>query len=259
MEGTPAARALGRTRRQQPAGRCCACVAVLRFPVAAVPAEGGRVGMEDEDFLLALRLQREWEEQDKVAAAAAKRPDVSSYRSSLRPLSVVDEAWELLDPSPDVHGLFVHFNQTLFWGKLEAVTVSWSPRMTRYGIGGCGAELPALPCPGAVARPGRQADPRVSGAVWERREGSAPVEPQRVAASVGEELSLVIVLLLAVPRQRLLVPWLLFPGTWMFRISGRARTAGQELVAVVVSLALHLPSLAAISGFPRGAGKPEGC
>ncbi|NXV08823.1 SPRTN protein, partial [Cettia cetti] len=91
---------------------------------------------------LALRLQREWEEQDKVAAGAAaaaaaaaaataeKRPDVPPYRSSLRPLSVVDEAWELLDPSPDVHALFVQFNQTLFWGKLEAVTVSWSPRMT---------------------------------------------------------------------------------------------------------------------------------
>ncbi|NXY18159.1 SPRTN protein, partial [Atrichornis clamosus] len=81
---------------------------------------------------LALRLQKEWEEEDKAEAeaAAAKRPDVSPYRSSLRPLSVVDEAWELLDPSPDVHGLFVHFNQTLFWGKLEAVTVSWSPRMT---------------------------------------------------------------------------------------------------------------------------------
>ncbi|NXB29875.1 SPRTN protein, partial [Eulacestoma nigropectus] len=85
---------------------------------------------------LALKLQKEWEEQDEAAAeaaaaaAAAKRPDLSSYRSSVRPLSVVDEAWELLDPSPDVHALFVHFNQTLFWGKLEAVTVSWSPRMT---------------------------------------------------------------------------------------------------------------------------------
>ncbi|NXA12769.1 SPRTN protein, partial [Sapayoa aenigma] len=96
---------------------------------------------------LALSLQREWEEEDDMAAAAAaaeeeeaaaaaagaaaaKRADVSPYRSSLRPLSVVDETWELLDPSPDVHALFVHFNQTLFWGKLEAVTVSWSPRMT---------------------------------------------------------------------------------------------------------------------------------
>ncbi|NXN87149.1 SPRTN protein, partial [Bombycilla garrulus] len=86
---------------------------------------------------LALRMQKEWEEQDKAAAeaaaaaaATAKRPDVFPHRSSFRPLSVVDEAWELLDPSPDVHALFVQFNQTLFWGKLEAVTVSWSPRMT---------------------------------------------------------------------------------------------------------------------------------
>ncbi|XP_027577154.2 DNA-dependent metalloprotease SPRTN [Pipra filicauda] len=94
--------------------------------------------MEDEDFLFALKLQREWEEEDKAAAAeeaaaaaaAAKRADVPPYRASPRPMSVVDEAWELLDPSPDVHGLFVHFNQTLFWRKLEAVTVSWSPRMT---------------------------------------------------------------------------------------------------------------------------------
>ncbi|NXS08173.1 SPRTN protein, partial [Neodrepanis coruscans] len=72
------------------------------------------------------------EEEEAVAAAgAAECPDVSPCRPmSLRPLSVVDEAWELLDPSPDVHALFVQFDQTLFWGKLEAVTVSWSPRMT---------------------------------------------------------------------------------------------------------------------------------
>ncbi|KAJ7400140.1 SprT-like N-terminal [Pitangus sulphuratus] len=98
-------------------------------------------GTEDGDFLLALKLQREWEEEDKAAAAeeaaaaaAAKRAGVPPCRASSRPLSVVDEAWELLDPSPDVHALFVHFNQTLFWRKLEAVTVSWSPRMTRFII-----------------------------------------------------------------------------------------------------------------------------
>ncbi|NXM78251.1 SPRTN protein, partial [Serilophus lunatus] len=95
---------------------------------------------------LALRLQREWEEEEEMAAAAAaaeeeeaaaaaaaaaaRRPAASPCRPSPPPLSVVDEAWELLDPSPDVHALFVHFDRTLFWGKLEAVTVSWSPRMT---------------------------------------------------------------------------------------------------------------------------------
>ncbi|NXF96174.1 SPRTN protein, partial [Eubucco bourcierii] len=82
---------------------------------------------------LALQLQELWEAEDKEAAAAAvaaARPEVSLDPSPHRPLSVVDEAWELLDPSPDVHGLFMHFNETLFWGRLAAVEVSWSPRMT---------------------------------------------------------------------------------------------------------------------------------
>uniref|UniRef100_A0A8C3XXQ2 SprT-like domain-containing protein n=1 Tax=Catharus ustulatus TaxID=91951 RepID=A0A8C3XXQ2_CATUS len=139
-EGTLPVRAAGRTRRQQrqPAGRCCACAAAAAdrgcgSRLRLCRPTGAGLEMGDEDFLLALRLQQEWEEQDKAeaaAAAAAKRPSVSPCRSSPRPLSVVDEAWELLDPSPDVHALFVQFNQTLFWGKLEAVAVSWSPRMT---------------------------------------------------------------------------------------------------------------------------------
>ncbi|NXX18672.1 SPRTN protein, partial [Podargus strigoides] len=77
---------------------------------------------------LALQLQELWEAEDKEAAAACPEPPPDP--SALHPLSVVDEAWELLDPSPDVHGLFVQFNETLFWGRLAAVEVSWSPRMT---------------------------------------------------------------------------------------------------------------------------------
>ncbi|NXN27205.1 SPRTN protein, partial [Nycticryphes semicollaris] len=89
---------------------------------------------------LALQLQELWEAEDNAvvaaAAAVAACPEVSPAPeawpapSPSRPLSVVDEAWELLDPSPDVHGLFVQFNETLFWGRLAAVEVSWSPRMT---------------------------------------------------------------------------------------------------------------------------------
>nr|XP_056709175.1 DNA-dependent metalloprotease SPRTN [Euleptes europaea] len=92
----------------------------------------------DGDFLLALRLQEEWEAEDGgpaqvvaagvVAAAATARPSASPPPP--RPLSVVDEAWELLDPSPDVRGLFMEFNESLFWGRLAAVEVKWSPRMT---------------------------------------------------------------------------------------------------------------------------------
>lgn len=88
----------------------------------------------EEDFVLALQLQELWEAEDKeeaaATAAAAACAEALPATSPLRPLSVVDEAWELLDPSPDVHGLFVQFNETLFWGRLAAVEVSWSPRMT---------------------------------------------------------------------------------------------------------------------------------
>ncbi|NXO00188.1 SPRTN protein, partial [Rhinopomastus cyanomelas] len=78
---------------------------------------------------LALQLQAQWEAEEREAAATATA-EASSVPPPHRPLSVVDEAWELLDPSPDVHGLFMQFNETLFWGRLAAVEVSWSPRMT---------------------------------------------------------------------------------------------------------------------------------
>lgn len=98
---------------------------------------------EEEDFVLALQLQELWEAEDKEEEEkkkAAACPEASADPSLLRSLSVVDEAWELLDPSPDVHGLFVHFNQALFWGRLAAVEVSWSPRMTLYAIRGGGRD-----------------------------------------------------------------------------------------------------------------------
>ncbi|XP_013055866.2 DNA-dependent metalloprotease SPRTN [Anser cygnoides] len=90
---------------------------------AAGAAEG-----EDGDLALALQLQELWEAEDGEAAAARAEPP--AVPEPLRPLSVVDEAWELLDPSPDVRGLFVQLNEALFWGRLAAVEVAWSPRMT---------------------------------------------------------------------------------------------------------------------------------
>uniref|UniRef100_A0A8C1UG68 DNA-dependent metalloprotease SPRTN n=1 Tax=Cyprinus carpio TaxID=7962 RepID=A0A8C1UG68_CYPCA len=67
--------------------------------------------MEDEDFLLALRLQEQFDQETRA-------------------LSVVDESWEVLDPSPDVRAMFLQFNDRFFWGKLSGVEVKWSPRMT---------------------------------------------------------------------------------------------------------------------------------
>lgn len=47
-----------------------------------------------------------------------------------RPLSIVDESWETLDPNPDVRSMFMEFNDMFFWGKLGGVEVKWSSRMT---------------------------------------------------------------------------------------------------------------------------------
>ena len=45
-------------------------------------------------------------------------------------LNLVDESWESVDPTPDIHGLFLQFNKEFFWGKLDSCEVKWSPRMT---------------------------------------------------------------------------------------------------------------------------------
>ncbi|XP_006874227.1 PREDICTED: sprT-like domain-containing protein Spartan [Chrysochloris asiatica] len=72
----------------------------------------------DEDLVLAMQLQEEWDLQ-------AARHDRAQ-----EPLSLVDASWELVDPTPDLQGLFVQFNDRFFWGQLEAVEVKWSMRMT---------------------------------------------------------------------------------------------------------------------------------
>lgn len=72
----------------------------------------------DEDLVLALRLQEEWNLTLPERVRAQE------------PLSLVDASWELVDPTPDLQALFVQFNDRFFWGQLEAVEVKWSKRMT---------------------------------------------------------------------------------------------------------------------------------
>lgn len=44
--------------------------------------------------------------------------------------SLVDKALELIDPTPNIHTLFVQFNTRFFWNILTPVQVKWSNRMT---------------------------------------------------------------------------------------------------------------------------------
>ncbi|XP_048841614.1 DNA-dependent metalloprotease SPRTN [Brienomyrus brachyistius] len=99
----------------------------------------------DEDFLLAVQLQEQF---DYEASSSVWGDDINYEQSNKKrklevnsaivpysappekPLSVVDESWEMLDPSPDVRAMFLDFNDKFFWGKLGGVEVKWSPRMT---------------------------------------------------------------------------------------------------------------------------------
>lgn len=78
----------------------------------------------DDDFALALRLSVD---------LAKKNEENNKNREKLQnPTSIVDPAWELLDPLPDIHELFVQFNMAYFDGMLGSVEVKWSAsdRMT---------------------------------------------------------------------------------------------------------------------------------
>lgn len=45
-------------------------------------------------------------------------------------MNLADPELELIDPTPDVHSLFLHFDKLFFWSKLaNRVVVRWSKRM----------------------------------------------------------------------------------------------------------------------------------
>ena len=45
-------------------------------------------------------------------------------------MNLGDPELELVDPTPDVHALFLHFDKMFFWTKLaSSTTVRWSKRM----------------------------------------------------------------------------------------------------------------------------------
>ncbi|XP_030758195.1 sprT-like domain-containing protein Spartan [Sitophilus oryzae] len=82
----------------------------------------------DSDYQLALQLQEQFKSESDIEKPRNNLAyDVSSANKSK---CLVDPSWEVIDPTPDVHVLFVTFNERFFWNKLLAVTVSWSKRMT---------------------------------------------------------------------------------------------------------------------------------
>ncbi|KAF0287154.1 SprT-like domain-containing protein Spartan [Amphibalanus amphitrite] len=136
---------------------------------------------EDLDFALALRLQEEENLLANIPCDAADRPGVeltltggavggavggsnsqesqrhcksASSPHSLPPpgTSLVDEAYELIDPTPDIYQLFRDFDKHFFWGKLGGVELKWSPRMTRCA-GVCSYQPASGLCSVRLSRP----------------------------------------------------------------------------------------------------------
>lgn len=87
---------------------------------------------EDVDLAYALSLQAELDqEQENEASRHNSLVSSSSRKNAIpKPVSVVDESWELIDPIPDIRQLFLQFNDAYFKGILGSVEVKWSPRMT---------------------------------------------------------------------------------------------------------------------------------
>ena len=91
---------------------------------------------EDLDYALALSLQEQFTQERKHEEEKLEKLTRTESATELRdrydPKLIVDERWELLDPHPNVHDLFVQFDAMFFERRLvnAGVEVRWSPRMT---------------------------------------------------------------------------------------------------------------------------------
>ena len=86
---------------------------------------------DDLDYALALSLQDQFDQEDRLLKKKHEAP-VEVLDKICDPKSIVDERWELADPNPNVHDLFVQFDAMFFDRTLTSlgVAVRWSHRMT---------------------------------------------------------------------------------------------------------------------------------
>ena len=86
---------------------------------------------DDLDYALALSLQDQFDQEDILLQKKHEAP-VEVLDKICDPKSIVDERWELADPNPNVHDLFVQFDAMFFDRTLTSsgVAVRWSYRMT---------------------------------------------------------------------------------------------------------------------------------
>ncbi|KAI8339708.1 SprT-like family-domain-containing protein [Chlamydoabsidia padenii] len=90
---------------------------------------------QDPDLALAKQLQQEEDDKLKLLKVSGSTTTTTSSSSSSTPFSFEGGALCTLDdendPNPDLHGLFLVFNDIYFSGRLNMVEVKWSKKMTR--------------------------------------------------------------------------------------------------------------------------------
>lgn len=86
---------------------------------------------DDLDYALALSLQDQFDQEDRLIKKKHEAP-VEVLDTIYDPKSIVDQRWELDDPNPNIHELFVQFDAMFFDRTLTSsgVAVKWSHRMT---------------------------------------------------------------------------------------------------------------------------------
>lgn len=86
------------------------------------------------DYVVALSLQEQFDSESAVEIQSSNRSEalVEEVKKRYDPRRIVDECWELSDPNPNIHDLFVEFDTMFFTRTLvrNGVEVKWSKRMT---------------------------------------------------------------------------------------------------------------------------------
>lgn len=86
---------------------------------------------EKTNLLIAIQIQQQYDEEYKVDNAGNQLYYVDKKNVNKdNQKSLIDPSWEIIDPTPDIHILFMTYNKQFFWNKLLSVCVDWSKRMT---------------------------------------------------------------------------------------------------------------------------------
>ena len=91
----------------------------------------------DEDEKIARELQKQFDEENRKKPATSgvvfsPRAKIKHKYNNMAPhlqSDLCSAEWEALDPNPDIHSLFLQFDQMFFWNSLGIVQLEWSKRM----------------------------------------------------------------------------------------------------------------------------------